>query len=135
MTELSEQQTNTDLGAGRAAKHALRIDSIRELQSLREVEMGSLPVVSALPAIEKESAMEQHRHTMHQLFSQLGQPSDAASIAQFISTHRPLAGEVRLSDAEFWTPTQAAFLRESIQDDSDWAEVVDKLNSELHAAT
>ena len=121
--------------AGRAAKHALRIDSIRELQSLREVEMGSLPVVSALPAIEKESAMEQHRHTMHQLFSQLGQPSDAASIAQFISTHRPLAGEVRLSDAEFWSPTQAAFLRESIQDDSDWAEVVDKLNSELHTAT
>ena len=77
--------------------------------------------------------MEQHRHTMHQLFSQLGQPSDPASIAQFITTHRPLAGEVRLSDAKFWTPTQAAFLRESLQDDSDWAEVVDKLNSELHA--
>ncbi len=77
--------------------------------------------------------MEQHKHSMSHLFSQLGQPSDAAAIAQFISTHRPLAGEIRLPDAEFWSPTQAAFLREAIQDDSDWTGVVDQLNSALHA--
>ncbi|MFT3849861.1 MAG: DUF2789 domain-containing protein [Propionivibrio sp.] len=76
--------------------------------------------------------MEQHLHTMSHLFAQLGEPGDPASIARFVNAHRPLAGEVRLPDAAFWTPTQAAFLREAIQDDSDWAEVVDQLNSELH---
>lgn len=77
--------------------------------------------------------MEKHTHTMSHLFSQLGQANDAAAITHFIATHRPLPGEIRLPDAEFWTPAQSAFLREAIQDDSDWAEVVDQLNSELHA--
>jgi hypothetical protein len=86
-----------------------------------------------MPAIGKEPAMEQQRHSMSHLFSQLGQPSDAAAIAQFIASHRPLAGEINLPDAEFWSPTQAAFLREAILNDSDWAEVVDQLNSALHA--
>lgn len=77
--------------------------------------------------------MEPHTHTMSQLFSQLGQHSDAAAIARFITAYRPLPGEIRLSDAAFWTPTQAAFLHEAIQDDSDWSEIVDQLNSALHA--
>ncbi|MBS1228359.1 MAG: hypothetical protein H6R17_1636 [Proteobacteria bacterium] len=77
--------------------------------------------------------MEQHTHTMSHLFSQLGQDSDAAAIAHFITTYRSLPGGIRLSDAAFWTPTQAAFLREAIQDDSDWSEIVDQLNSALHA--
>ena len=37
-----------------------------------------------------------------------------------------------LSEAAFWTPAQAAFLREEILNDADWAEVIDQLNAELH---
>ena len=36
--------------------------------------------------------------------------------------------EIALADAFFWTPAQAAFLREKIQEDADWAEIVDQLN-------
>jgi len=70
-------------------------------------------------------------HTMSNLFDQLGLPSDKGDIEHFIETHSPLAPGVVLSDAPFWTPAQASFLREEIMEDADWAEVVDELNAEL----
>ena len=76
--------------------------------------------------------MEPPMHTINNLFAQLGLASDDASIAQFIQTHRA-ARDVVLSEAAFWTPAQAAFLREEILNDADWAEVIDQLNAELHA--
>lgn len=79
--------------------------------------------------------MEQHRHSINNLFAQLGQPSDTTSIACFIALHGPLAPGIRLPDASFWSPTQAAFLREAIVNDSDWAEVVEQLNLALHDRT
>ena len=69
---------------------------------------------------------------MHSLFAQLGQDSDEAGIACFIRTYGPLAGDIRLDEAQFWTPAQASFLREAIQQDADWAVVVDELNVQLH---
>ena len=77
--------------------------------------------------------MEPPMHSINNLFTQLGLESDDASIAQFIQTHRALASDVVLSEAAFWTPAQAAFLREEILNDADWAEVIDQLNAELHA--
>ena len=77
--------------------------------------------------------MERPVHTLSNLFAQLGRPSDEAAIQQFIAAHRPLPGAMRLHEAACWTPAQAAFLCEAILDDSDWAEVVDDLNSKLHA--
>lgn len=76
--------------------------------------------------------MEAPIHSMSNLFAQLGLPSDAVSISGFIERHRPLPKAMRLADAPFWTPSQAAFLREEIQEDADWAEVVDELNAILH---
>ena len=38
---------------------------------------------------------------------------------------------VRLPDASFWSPAQAAFLRDALAADSDWAEVVDALSAAL----
>jgi hypothetical protein len=70
-------------------------------------------------------------HSMSNLFDQLGLPSDQAAIESFIETHSPLAPGVLLSEAPFWTPAQASFLREEIIEDADWAEVVDELNAEL----
>lgn len=76
--------------------------------------------------------MESPIHSINNLFNQLGLASDDASIAHFIKTHRA-ASKVALSEAAFWTPAQAAFLREEILNDADWAEVIDQLNAELHA--
>jgi hypothetical protein len=47
--------------------------------------------------------------------------------------HSPLATYVLLSEAPFWTNAQAAFLREEILNDADWAEVIDQLNARLHS--
>lgn len=83
----------------------------------------------------REIIMEKPVHSTSQLFSQLGLPSDAASICRFIDTHRPLPDTMKLSEAPFWTPSQAAFLREGLQADADWAPVIDTLNAALHEAT
>lgn len=77
--------------------------------------------------------MERPAHSMSNLFCQLGQASDETAIDHFIAMHRPLAGTVRLHEATFWTPAQASFLRDAIIDDADWAEIVEELNSALHA--
>lgn len=77
--------------------------------------------------------MERPTHTLNNLFAQLGQPSDEAAIARFIDRRGPLAANVQLHEASFWTPAQACFLREALLDDADWAEVTDDLNVRLHA--
>jgi hypothetical protein len=75
--------------------------------------------------------MQSAFHRFSELFAQLGLPSDPPSIAEFIETHGKLPGNVELADAPFWTPAQAAMLRNEIADDADWAEVVDQLNVAL----
>ena len=65
------------------------------------------------------------------LFAQLGLDNDENSIDAFVAQHR-LPDEVKLIDAEFWTPQQAAFLKEELRADADWAPVVDELNVLLH---
>jgi hypothetical protein len=77
--------------------------------------------------------MEGFVHNLSNLFAQLGQPNDDASIGRFIETHSPLADGVQLHEATFWTPAQAGFLREAILEDADWAEVIDELNNDLRA--
>lgn len=77
--------------------------------------------------------MEASLHTLNNLFAQLGLTSRDDEIETFIKTHRHLPSEIRLADATYWTPAQAAFLREEILKDADWAEVIDQLNARLHA--
>lgn len=77
--------------------------------------------------------MESSIHNLDNLFAQLGLPSDQAAVENFIKTHSPLASNILLSEAPFWTPAQASFLREEILNDADWAEVIDQLNTKLHS--
>lgn len=77
--------------------------------------------------------MEQSIHRFHDLFAQLGLPSDASNIEQFIASHAPLAADTKLADAPFWSPAQAAFLREACMQDADWAELADQLSMALRA--
>ncbi|MFZ2293836.1 MAG: DUF2789 domain-containing protein [Polaromonas sp.] len=75
--------------------------------------------------------MDNSIHRFSELFAQLGLPADAQSIGQFIATHAPLASDIDLPDAKFWTPAQAEFLKEEKLEDADWAELVDQLNLAL----
>jgi hypothetical protein len=75
--------------------------------------------------------MDDFEHSMSDLFAQLGLANSAREIDRFIHTNRPIPENVLLPDAECWTQSQADFLREAIADDSDWAELVDQLNSRL----
>lgn len=78
--------------------------------------------------------MELLEPNMHSLFAQLGEPNDDASIRRFIEKNGQLRGHLSLHEACFWTPAQAAFLREAIVQDANWAPVVDALNASLHDA-
>ena len=77
--------------------------------------------------------MEKSFHRFTELFAQLGLPMDEAGIRSFLTQHAPLAPQVLLADAPFWTPAQAALLREQLHQDADWAEVVDQLNAALRS--
>lgn len=74
--------------------------------------------------------MDTSQHTFAALFEQLGLPSDSEAIDAFLAGHR-LAADQPLADAPFWSPAQAEFLREALEDDSDWAEDVDELAARL----
>jgi hypothetical protein len=78
--------------------------------------------------------MNMSTHYFNALFAQLGLPNDAWSITQFLNTHAAMAQGVRLPDAPFWTRSQAAFLRESWCQDSDWSGLVDQLGKALQEA-
>jgi hypothetical protein len=79
----------------------------------------------------EENNMELNSPTLSTLFEQLGLDSDQASIDAFVSAH-PLPDDVKLIDADFWTPQQARFLKEELRVDAEWAPVVDELNELLH---
>lgn len=70
-------------------------------------------------------------HHFKDLFAQLGLPNDDLAIKHFIASHFPLSPDFRLPDAPFWSPTQAAFLREAILQDSDWVVMIDQLSVSL----
>lgn len=78
--------------------------------------------------------MEHGVHPFSELFEQLGLPADSASIQAFIEHHAPLAEDVGLAEAPFWSPSQAELIRSALDDDADWAEVVDQLNTSLRKA-
>ncbi|HEY7865973.1 MAG TPA: DUF2789 domain-containing protein [Psychromonas sp.] len=77
--------------------------------------------------------MEMQNHPLSALFDQLGLDSSEAGINLFIKTHAPLMKEGRLHEADFWNRAQSDFLKQAIDEDADWAEVVDHLDAMLRA--
>jgi hypothetical protein len=75
--------------------------------------------------------MEPAIHRFSELFAQMGLPNDGAAIRQFLTAHAPLPNAIDLPDAPFWSQAQASFLREALQEDSDWAELADQLSEAL----
>lgn len=75
--------------------------------------------------------MDTTKPTLTTLFEQLGLASDAASIEEFVTRHSPLPAEIALQDAPFWSESQSSFLEEGLEDDSDWAEIIDELDAQM----
>ncbi len=75
--------------------------------------------------------MEQFEYLISNLFSQQGLANSQKEIDLLIDTHRPIADDVEFSDILFWTQSYSDFLREALADDSDWPELVFRLNNRL----
>lgn len=75
--------------------------------------------------------MELHQHRMTELFEQLGLGSSSHDIEHFIQSHRHHRDTTPLHKASFWNKAQSSFLRQAIEDDADWAELVDQLDAML----
>jgi len=72
--------------------------------------------------------MDMHQHGMVELFQQLGLGSSPQEMKSFINEHRHKRDSVPLHEASFWTSSQATFLKQAIEEDADWAELVDHLD-------
>jgi len=72
--------------------------------------------------------MEPPTHNLTSLFKQLGLENTNEAINDFISKNRPVPSNLALHEAKFWNESQAYFLEEAIEQDADWAEIVDELN-------
>ena len=70
--------------------------------------------------------MDTNTHTLAVLFAQLGLPNAPQDIEQFLAAH-PLPPRVPIAQAAFWSASQAAFLREALEQDAEWAESIDAL--------
>ena len=71
-------------------------------------------------------------YSINTLFAQLGLPADDGAIAQFVKEHSPLPAATALEDAPWWSSAQSSFLHEALEEDADWAPVVEQLDSMLH---
>lgn len=80
---------------------------------------------------EKESTLLTENLTINDLFTQLGLSNGQRQIDNFIDQHRGLAQNIRIEDAPFWTPSQSNFLCVSLQEDAEWAELIDQLSALL----
>ena len=74
--------------------------------------------------------MDTSSHTIYTLFAQMGLSNNDVAIEALIKNNH-LPNEIPLERAAFWSAAQAQFLREAIDDDADWAEVVDQLDAQL----
>ena len=75
--------------------------------------------------------METPIHSIVSLFDQLGLNSTEEGISNFIEKNGPLSGIIELHKASFWNPSQSTFLKEVLDEDADWVEIVNQLDSML----
>ncbi len=75
--------------------------------------------------------MDTSFHIVKDLFLQIGLPNDQPDIDNFIHENKGIPSDTPIWEADFWTQSQAAFLKESYDEDSDWVEAVDHLDALL----
>ncbi len=74
--------------------------------------------------------MDTNLHNLTNLFAQLGLDNSTEGIDNFIKDHQINNSEL-LMKAPFWSTGQASFIKESLEQDSDWTEVIDQLDTML----
>jgi len=72
--------------------------------------------------------MDISAHSIVSLFNQLGLDSTEEGVNKFINRNSPLSANIALHKADFWKPSQASCLKEMLDEDADWAVIVDQLN-------
>ena len=74
--------------------------------------------------------MDTSDHSMKTLFEQLGLSSNETAMENFIFNNH-MGNDIPLDHAACWNAGQAQFIREALDQDSDWSEVVDQLDALL----
>ncbi len=77
--------------------------------------------------------MESGIHSLASLFDQLGLDSSEEAIRLFITENSLSEGQL-IHEASFWSTSQACFLRQALENDADWSELVDQLALLLRSA-
>lgn len=77
--------------------------------------------------------MDTPTHDLPALFAQLGLPNSQADIDHFVQVHSPLALKILLHKAVFWNESQKTFLKEAVEEDADWVDSVNHLDTLLRA--
>lgn len=72
--------------------------------------------------------MEISQHDVTDLFEQLGLGSSPEEIKYFVKNHRHTQDSTSIHEASFWIASQSTFLKQAIEEDADWAELVDQLD-------
>lgn len=75
--------------------------------------------------------MEPPVYSLNTLFAQLGLGNSDEEIDEFITSHCPIPEGKPIYEAPCWNRGQAELLKQSLEEDADWAEVVDQLDSRL----
>ena len=75
--------------------------------------------------------MDSSHHTLAGLFSELGLENNQENITNFLIQHNGIPSDIRLDKADIWSHDQAEFLKDSLTDNSDWAAVVEMLDTLL----
>lgn len=75
--------------------------------------------------------MDTRSHTLEALFAQLGIPNSEKSMEAFFSNYH-LPSDIPLERAAFWSASQAEFIHDALELNSDWHEAVDQLDARLH---
>jgi len=74
--------------------------------------------------------MDTSKHDMNGLFAQLGLDATRSGIYHFVKEHN-IQADLTIDEAPFWSESQASFIADSIQEDGDWSEVIDQLDTML----
>ena len=78
--------------------------------------------------------MDRSNHTLACLFAQLGLANNNDDIESFINKHAGIPQQTSIAQASLWNKAQAQFLKDALEQDSDWSEIVDMLDSLLRIA-
>ncbi|MBB1270557.1 DUF2789 domain-containing protein [Shewanella sp. SR44-3] len=71
--------------------------------------------------------MDTTQNDIKHLFQQLGLAFQPKDIEDFINNNK-IPADIHLAEAAFWNSAQRHFLKESLNEDAQWSELIDQLD-------